>query len=232
MSDLDKEVNGWRASLFDVEERFRQASIEYHTQQKFLLRFWHLQDKFNMLQLIVERIRDELKLMLPQKKNTKRYFHFLIYLEAYFYFLVSSLDILAKLAPCFYSKWEGNEESKKYFSHQRDFFKKHPEKDQEFARYLDTNMGWFDKVRLHRNELTHNGALFIFPTSTKKFYFGTIRNKKGFIPNEEVEACIVETFKGFCGFLIYYNSHFGAKTLQIPLSINPNEALKRENNLK
>jgi hypothetical protein len=164
---------------------------------------------------MVERLRDDLEVLQPQTVTTKRYFHFLIYLEAYFYLLVSSLDILAKLTPCFYSNWEGKSDSKIYFSHQRNFFKDHQGKDTQFAAYLDTNMGWFDKVKLHRNELTHNSALIIFITSTNKFNFGTERNKKGFIPNEEVGAFIVETFKGFCDFLVFYNSHFGAKTLQI-----------------
>jgi len=210
MSDLDEDGFVGRAYLFDVEERFRQASMEYRTQQEFLLRFLHLQDKFNMLQLVVERIRNEIKFIRPLKMGTKRYFDFLIYLEAYFYFLISSLDILAKLTPRFYPELKG--EAKRYFSHQKAFFIKHPEKDQEFARYLENNTKWFDTVIKHRRELTHNGALIIFPSSTKSFYFGTIRNEKGFIPNEEIEAFVVETYKGFCDFLVYYNSHFGVLT--------------------
>lgn len=69
----------------------------------------------------------------------------------------------------------------------------------------------------HRNELTHNGALIIFPTSKKKFYFGTKRNEKGSIPNEEVETCIAETVQGFYDFLIFYNSHFGTKSGKSPM---------------
>jgi len=220
MSDLDEDVAG-RPFLFDVNERFRQASMKYRTQQEFLLRFLHLQDKFNMLQLVVERIRNEIQFIRPQKMYTKRYFHFLIYLEAYFYFLISSLDILAKLTPPFYPEWKGDRDTRRYFSHQRAFFIEYPEKDHEFARYLQNNTTWFDKVIKHRNELTHNGALIIFPSSTKSFYFGTKRNEKGFIPNEEIEACIVETFKGFCDFLTYYNSHFGI------LTPNPNSNSKQ-----
>ena len=214
MSDLDEVVTG-RAFLFDVEERFRQAPIEHYTKQDYLLRFLHLQNKFNMLQLIVERIENAVKFRELARMNNKLYFRFLIDLEAYFYLLISTLDILAELTPNFYSEWEGNKNTRQYFSRQREFFIQNPEKDPEYAIYVRDNMEWFEKVRGHRNELTHNGALIIFPTSKKKFYFGTKRNEKGFIPNEEVETCIVETFQGFCNFLIYYNSHFGAKPLKI-----------------
>jgi len=215
MSDLDEGVSV-RAFLFDVEKGFRQAPMEHYTKQDCLLRFFHLHHKFGMLQLIVERTKHEINFLKPTKMNTKLYFYFLIDLEAYFYVLISTFDIIAKLTPYFYSEWEGDKDTKRYFSHQIEFFKKNPMKDPKYTEYLNDNMKWFEKVREHRNELTHNGALYIFPTSKKKFYFGTKRNEKGFIPNEEVENCIAETFQGFCNFLIYYNSHFGAKRLKIP----------------
>ena len=214
MSDLDEVVTG-RAFLFDVEEKFRQASMEHYTKQNQLLRLWHLQDKFDMLPLVVERIKNEISFLKATTMNTKRYFHFLIDLEAYFYLLISTLDILAKLTPNFYSEWEGDKDTRRYFSHQREFFIQNPEIDPEYARYLKDNMEWFEKVRGHRNELTHNGALIVFSSSNKKFYFGTKRNEKGFIPSEEVKTCITDTFQGFCNFLIYYNSHFGAMPLRI-----------------
>ena len=213
MSGLDEVVTG-RAFLFDLEGKFLQAPMEHYTQQDCLLRFYHLSEKFNMLQLIVERIKTEIKFLKSTKSNTKRYYYFLIDLEAYFYLLTSALDILAKLTPHFYSEWKGKSRTRKYFSSQIEFFKENPIKDPEYTRYLNENMGWFEKVRGHRNELTHNGALNIF-FSSNKLYFGTKRNKKRGIPTEEVETCIAETSQGFCDFLIYYNSHFGAKHLKI-----------------
>ncbi len=215
MSDLDEVVKG-RAFLFDIEEKFMQAPMEHYDQQDYLLRFWHLQDKFNMLQLIVEIIKNAVKSHKLAKMNNKLYFYFLIDLEAYFYLLVSTLDVLAKLTPNFYSEWKGDKRTQQYFSHQRKFFmqEQNSKKDPEYTTYLEDNMKWFKKVKGHRNELTHNGALIIF-TRLKKFYFGTKRNEKGFIPNEEVETCIAETFQGFCDFLIFYNSHFGTKSLKI-----------------
>ena len=157
--------------------------MEFYTKQDYLLRFFHLQDKFNMLQLIVERIKNEIKFLKPTKMNTRCYFYFLIDLEAYFYFLISTLDILAKLTPNFYSEWEGDKDTRRYFSHQREFFRQNPEKDPEYARYLNNKMEWFEKAKTHRNELTHNGALNVFPSSDNKYYFGTKRNEKGSIPN-------------------------------------------------
>ena len=213
MSDLDEVVTG-RAFLFDVEGKFLQAPMEHYTKQDCLLRFFHLSEKFNMLQLIVERIKTEIKFLKPTKRNTKRYYYFLIDLEAYFYLLMSTLDIMAKLTPYFYSESRRNKIPRKYFSSQIQFFKENPMKEPEYTKYLNDNMKWFEKVREHRNELTHNGALNIF-FSSNKLYFGTKRNKKRGIPTEEVETCIDETFQGFCDFLIYYNSHFGAKPLKI-----------------
>ena len=213
MSDLDEKVIG-RAFLFNVEGKFLQAPMEHYTKQTILLRFFHLQQKFDMLQLIVKRIKNEIKFLEPTKQNTKRFFNFLIDLEAYFYLLTSTLDILTKLTPHFYSEWKGKNRTRKYFSSQIKFFKENPMKDPEYTRYLNENMGWFEKVRKHRNELTHNGALNIF-FSSNKLYFGTKRNKKKGITTEEVKTCIDETFQGFCKFLIYYNSHFGAKPLKI-----------------
>lgn len=204
-----------RAFLFKVQERFSQAPMKHSMQKECSLRFWHLQDKFNMLELIVGRIKNAVKSPELAKMNNRLYYYFLTDLEAYFYLLISTLDILAKLTPHFYSKWKGTKNTRRYFSHQREFFRKNPKKDQKYAKYLEDNMKWFEKARGHRNELTHNGALIIFPTSKKKFYFGTKRNKKGGIPNEEVETCIAETFQGFCDFLTFYNSHFGAKPLKI-----------------
>jgi len=212
MANLDEVVVG-EAFLFDVEARFRKASMDYHKKQEILLRFFHLQNKFNMLPLVVERIKDEIKFLKATMMNTKRYFHFLIDLEAYFYLLISTLDILAKLTPHFYSEWEGDKNTRRYFSHQKDFFRQNPDKDPEYARYLNNGMEWFEKAKTHRNQLTHNGALIIFPSSNKKYYFGTKRNKKGFIPNEEVQNCIEKTYEGFCNFLLYYNSHFGIKLI-------------------
>lgn len=214
MSDLNEIVMG-RAYLFDVHLKFAKALSDHHLEQEYLLRFFNLQNKFTMLQLIVEKIKNAVKSPELAKKNNRLYYYFLTDLEAYFYLLISTLDILAKLTPHFYSKWEGDKDTRRYFSHQREFFRQNPRKDPKYARYLKDNMEWFKKVRGHRNELTHNGALIIFPASKKKFYFGTKRNEKGFIPNEEVETCIGETFQGFCDFLIFYNSHFGDKPLKI-----------------
>ena len=86
---LPEKVIG-RAFLFNVEGNFLQAPMEHYTKQTILLRFFHLQQKFDMLQLIVKRIKNEIKFLEPTKQNTKRYFNFLIDLEAYFYLLTST----------------------------------------------------------------------------------------------------------------------------------------------
>ena len=66
-------------------------------------------------------------------------------------------------------------------------------KDEEYSKYLSNNLEWFCQVRKHRNELTHSGALFIFPRSKNEFFFGTKREKKEFVPNGE-ELEVLEPF--------------------------------------
>lgn len=102
-----------------------------------------------MLQLIVERIRNTVKSPKLARMNNKLYFYFLIDLEVYFYLLVSTLDILAKLTPNFYSEWEGNKNTMQYFSHQRKLFmqKQNSKKDPEYTTYLEDNMNWYEKVK-------------------------------------------------------------------------------------
>lgn len=226
----DQEEIGYRKKfLFNIEFKFHQATkdMKHDLMQDYLFRFEYLSNKFDMLFLIVERI---LNVDYTKAKNmkTKTYFNFLIDLEAYFYLIVSTLDILAKITPYFYSEWIGKKETKRYFSHQIKFLKENPNIDDEYAKYLNNNMEWFCKVRKHRNELTHRGALIIFPTSKNDFFFGTKREKKEFVPNGEelevtqtyilnfeVKSFINETFQEFLNFLKYYNSYFANKSLNL-----------------
>ena len=80
---------------------------------------------------------------------------------------------------------------------------------------IPRNLDWFEKDKKHRNELTHNGALIMFPSSNNKWFFGTHRNDKGFIPNYEIKQYITDSHTGFINFLLYYNSHFAKRMIYV-----------------
>jgi len=201
-----------KAYLSNVEEKFRQATMEWHEKQDCLLRFMNLQNKINMLDILIRRILRHYDDIDPLDQNTVIFYKFLIDLESYFYLLTSVLDILAKITPYFYPSLGKKKTGYHNFTNELRYFKEQNSKN-EYAEYLENNMHWYEEVKKHRNELTHSGALIMFPSSNNKWYFGTYRENKS-IPNQEVKNFITDSYTNYIKFLIFYNKFFGARAFK------------------
>lgn len=216
MSSSDESIP-LRIFLDDIKTNLRKASLDSKGANEASFRLFQLYLKIGMLQVLTESIGRQIQLHTSSlaKQNNRRYYTFLAELEAYFYLIMSSLDMIARFTCHFYPEnlWIKHKEAKRYFSHQLDFFKNNKEKEPEYAKYLAENMKWFEKIRKHRNELTHNGALTLFFGADGKVYFGSEVDAKGFIPNEEIRLAITETYYGLCDFLAYYNRFFSTKEI-------------------
>jgi hypothetical protein len=83
------------------------------------------------------------------------------YLECFFYFTTSALDILAKLVREFYPKNKGTI-GKRYFKQTIDFFTTIDTKlDPSFTRILSANQNWILNIYHNRDAWAHADAAFI-----------------------------------------------------------------------
>ncbi|MFC2014157.1 hypothetical protein ACFLU8_04745 [Chloroflexota bacterium] len=145
--------------------------------------------------------------------RTKTIDYFIIDLGSFFYYSISILDLLARLTPFFYPS-SGSDIKKKssHFSWQRDWFSKNIDYDKECLENLIVRTSWFDELTEHRNNLTHDTGPFLFwGQKPPKLFFGTKRNEKEFIPNQDALEYVNKIANGLIEFLFYFNSYFSKK---------------------
>jgi hypothetical protein len=203
-----KDPYGGNFPLFDLL-KLPSEKIYWHKPHKYRTMVFLLGRKIENLVLIVRRLRDSLNLPLQEgsvETKNKRYIE--IDVESFFYLSFSALDIIARLTPNFYKREEESIKSES-FEKQKKWFMEHPKKDQEYSKYLSTNMAWFDDLKLHRDKLTHHHPLIIFQSAKGIVTFGTHRNEKGFINNYPVLNYVNDKASALLDFIYFYNRHFG-----------------------
>jgi len=204
--------------LSDIHQRIvedvRKAGSDTHKKiERYRECAFHIETKTYHLLLIVRRLREAVKspFFRAAGVETKTTHYFLIDLESFFYFLQSTLDLVAKLTPYFYPS-----RKKKYwaksFARMRKWFKEYADIDSEYSRNLIDRTSWFDDLKDHRDYLTHNYSVFLFwGAKSPRPYFGSGRNEKGFIPNRDALEYVDKSANSLIEFLNYFNSYFGQK---------------------
>lgn len=138
--------------------------------------------------------------------------YFMIDLESYFYHATSIMALVARLTPYFYPTF-GTHMPSKSFREQKKWFITNFEVDPTYTQILIQKTEWFHELRYHRVNLTHWSDLYIFWNSqAQRPYFGTYRNRAGFISNQDLLEYIKNSSGGLIEFLFSYNSHFSSLT--------------------
>ncbi len=206
--------------LFDVlkqmdettDEKIRLVVREFRRYREYV---FDIETKANYLLLIVARLRETSKspFFRPAGVRTKAIDYFLIDLESFFYYAKSILDLVARLTPCFYPSHEGQlKKHSRYFANQKEWLCKNIDFDSEYTKNLIEMTLWFKDLSEHRNNLAHDRSLFFFwAKNPPRLFFGTKRNDKDFIPNQDALEYVNETASGLIEFLCYFNSYFGNK---------------------
>jgi len=205
--------------LSDIHQRIvedvRKAGSDTHKKtERYREYAFHIETKTYHLLLIVRRLREAVKspFFRAAGVETKTIHYFLIDLESFFYFLQSTLDLVAKLTPYFYPSGE-KKIPHRSFRKMRKWFEKHADIDSEYSRNLIDRTSWFDELKKHRDYLAHNYSVSLFFGGAKstKPYFGSGRNKQGFIPTKDALEYVDKSANDLIEFLNYLNSYFGQK---------------------
>lgn len=208
--------------LFDILQQMDEAMdkgvrLKNREFRKYREYVFHIETKANYLLLIVTRLRETVKspFFRASGVRTKTIDYFLIDLESFFYYAVSILDLVARLTLYFYPS-AGNDFKKKsaHFSWQREWLINNANMalDSEYKENLVDRTRWFVELNVHRGNLTHDTSLFFFwGQRPPRLFFGTKRNDKDFIQNQDALEYVNETANGLIEFLFYFNSYFSKR---------------------
>jgi hypothetical protein len=204
--------------LFDIIDAMNKAMNKLGTQPSRRFRdcrevVFNIDTKVNHLLLIVRRLTGtslSSSFSVSGAEN-KVHHYFRIDLEVFFYFAQSILDLAARLTPCFYAPQPRGCKCSSFREH-RTWFMQNKSVDPEYSKYLTERTGWFDELKGHRDDLTHYTTIYFFwGEYPPKPFFGTRRNYKGFIPNQDVMVYVRNTTDSLIEFLRFFNNHFSNK---------------------
>ncbi|MBI4286237.1 MAG: hypothetical protein HY670_10155 [Chloroflexi bacterium] len=194
----------------EAEIRLRSGEIRRYREYMF-----DIETKANYLLLIISRLRETIKspFFRPAGVRTRTIDYFLIDLETFLYYTISILDLVARLTPYFYPSSDSQfKHNSWHFSWQRQWFRNNCSFDPEYRRNLMEMTPWFEELNEHRNNLAHDrSAFFLWGKNPPKLFFGTKRNSRDFIPNQDALQYANETANGLMEFLCYFNGYFGKK---------------------
>jgi hypothetical protein len=208
--------------LFDILEQMNEAMNESMGRnnrelQRYREYVFHIETKTNYLLLIIIRLRELAKsrFFVSSGVHTKTVDYFLIGLESFFHYAISILDLVARLTPYFYpSAGAGFKKQSKHFSWQKNWFidNDNTALDFEYKENIIKRTCWFSDLNDHRGNLTHDTSIFFcWGQRPPKLFFGTKRNDRDFIPNQDALEYVNKTANGLIEFLLYFNSYFSKK---------------------
>ena len=186
-----------------------------------------LHSKISSLLLLAERITDEASrckkkaVEVQRQSNGKVSFAAVLSLEdpffaleadteSFYYFVVSILDITAKIAAILLDPTSVHlkDRTRLYFSNQRQWLVKHWTLDPDYSDYLDKHMMWTERLETDRNSLAHELAAFVNVDTTKvtiKLYSANV-NRSNII--DEIDTHVKEVMTNMYDYLSLYAKHF------------------------
>lgn len=134
------------------------------------------------------------------------------YLEAFFYFLCSLFDVLAKYTPYFCPSLPQASSRTDYFRRQLTYFMAHPEIDKQYADLLKRSKLWIDLIFENRNTFTHRKSPLLILAEGKAplmFELQGPETQESSRPMrlelfESIEKYLIETVNQLYGFLAAY----------------------------
>jgi hypothetical protein len=98
-----------------------------------------------------------------------------VYFEAFLYFIVGALDILASINYYFMYREDNKTLKENYFRKQMGNFLKAPNINPEYAKLLSDNKRWIDDVHNNRNALAHKASVFLSIDEQNRIMFSKRR---------------------------------------------------------
>ncbi len=201
--------------------RGKSQDTVYHTSE------FALYSKITSLLLLAERITDEVsrcknKASEEQQRSQGRitfaamlslqdpFFALEVDFEAFHFFIVSILDITAKLTAVLLDPTSAQliNSTRLYFSNQKQWLTKHRTLDSAYSDYLDKCMGWSEGLGDVRNQLAHELAAFVkvdVAKVTVTFYSADPSKRKVI---DEVDTHVRDIMAKVYAFLSFYANHF------------------------
>lgn len=196
-------------------------SCHQATDLQFTRAHFSINSRWRHLDLVLRRIHDDIELLKNARLGTldpgtsdSLQAAPSLDIETFYVVVRSFMDDIAALTPCFYPKGKMRPK-RKSFSDQLKWYIKHPDFDPPMTRYMEKNLGWFDKLKDVRDDLLHRQCDVLpinsGPESAQgniPIHFAIVNEFDLNIEYPELETELRTILRNLLEFLAFYASHF------------------------